>query len=202
MKQLKFLVLCIALIGVLAGCRGARSEKPPIHINPNLDFQAKFKAQTYSQTPPEGTIPWGTVYSNSKRPRSFFLKEDDAFYQGKTKTGAYVETIPIQVTPELMARGQERFMIYCSMCHDKAGTGQGPVIKRGFVPPPNFTDPRILAYKDGQFFDVITHGIRNMPSYKKQICEEDRWAIIAYVRALQKSRPPQTQVVSTNRSTQ
>lgn len=174
-------------VATLFGCRGGLSEKAPIHLNPNLDFQAKFKAQTYSKTPPAGTVVWDSVQPN-KHGRDAYLKEDDAFYRGKTASGEYVSVIPVPVTKELMARGQERFNIYCSMCHDRAGTGQGPVIKRGFVPPPNFSDERILAYKDGQLFDVITHGIRNMPSYKLQIPEEDRWAIVAYVRALQKSR--------------
>lgn len=186
-KQVLCCLAGVLFLSVVSGCRGGLSEKAPIHLNPNLDFQAKFKAQTYSKNPPEGTVVWGSVLAN-KHGRAAYLQEDSAFYRGKTQSGDFVSVIPIPVTKELMERGQERFNIYCAMCHDRAGTGQGPVIKRGFVPPPNFSDDRILAYKDGQFFDVITNGIRNMPSYKLQIPEEDRWAIIAYVRALQKTR--------------
>lgn len=186
-KQVLCCLAGVLFLSVVSGCRGGLSEKAPIHLNPNLDFQAKFKAQTYSKNPPAGTVVWGSVLPN-KQGRDAYLQEDSAFYRGKTQSGDFVSVIPIPVTKELMERGQERFNIYCAMCHDRAGTGQGPVIKRGFVPPPNFSDDRILAYKDGQFFDVITNGIRNMPSYRLQIPEEDRWAIIAYVRALQKTR--------------
>ena len=186
----KSLLCCFAgavLLSALSGCRGAITEKRPIHINPNLDFQAKFKAQTYSQHPPSGTVVWGSVLP-SKQGRDAYLKEDSAFYRGKTQSGDFLSVVPLPVTKELMERGQERYNIYCAMCHDQAGTGQGPVIKRGFVPPPNFSDESILAYKDGQLYDVISNGIRNMPGYKTQIPEEDRWAIVAYVRALQKTR--------------
>ncbi|MGE4170462.1 MAG: cytochrome c [Candidatus Margulisiibacteriota bacterium] len=184
------LVLSLLVLVVLTGCgRGYRTENTPVHLNPNLDWQTKFKAQTLPLTPPDNTVAWGqeAVYPNNPT-RAKFLKADVAFYEGKTDTGALVARIPVKVTEDLLNRGQERFNIYCAMCHDRAGTGKGPVISRGLVPPPDFADPRLLAEPDGYFFNVITHGVRTMPSYAKQVPEEDRWAIVAYVRALQKSR--------------
>ncbi len=187
----KFTLLILALISFacVTGCRGYRTETTPFHLNPNMDWQAKYKAQSLSMTPPEGTVAWGADSTNANDPnRDTYLKADSAFYHGKTDAGQWVKKAPIPVTESLLARGQERFNIYCAVCHDKAGTGHGMVVKKGFVPPPNFSDDRIVAYTDGELFDIISNGIRNMPSYRKQIPEKDRWAIVVYLRALQQSR--------------
>jgi mono/diheme cytochrome c family protein len=88
-----------------------------------------------------------------------------------------------------MARGQERYNIFCAPCHSLAGDGKGIVPKRGFLPPPSFFAEHVLDFTDGYIYEVITKGVRNMPSYKKQIPNvEDRWAIVAYVRALQRTQ--------------
>jgi len=173
--MLKVLLLCVLVS--LMGCRGYNSEKEPIHLNPNLDFQAKYKAQTYSQQPVEGTVPWGNEQSFFKENRSAVLGSDTV-----------PNNNPLTVNPTLMKRGQERFDIYCAVCHDKTGSGQSIVVKRGFVPPPDLVEDRIQAYSDGELYDIISNGIRNMPAYAKQIPENDRWAIVGYVRALQKAR--------------
>ena len=178
-------LLCMLLL-CLMGCRGYNSEKEPIHLNPNLDFQAKFKPQTLSEKPVVGTVPWGDRDSFSVDDRDSFVKMSP-FNSGK-KNGSYLSEIPLSVDSNLLRRGQERFDIYCSACHDKAGSGQGMVVKRGFLPPPDLSDPRIVSLLDGELFDIISNGIRNMPAYSRQIHEEDRWAIVAYVRALQKSQ--------------
>jgi len=183
-----FPILMILLV-LITGCRGWRSEKPPVHPNPNLDWQPRFKAQTLSLQPPAGTVPWGreAVYRNNKT-RVEYSQKNIRFFTGKDAQGNWVNRIPLTVTSKLLSRGQERFNIHCAMCHDRAGTGKGPVISRGLVPPPNFSDARIVAYSDGALFNIITDGIRTMPSYKKQISERDRWAIVGYLRALQKTR--------------
>ncbi|NBV41702.1 cytochrome c, partial [bacterium] len=150
---------------------------------------AKVKAQKMPLTPVEGTVAWGQgpiTKDNQSRPE--FLKEDSAYYFGTTESGEMVSKAPIRVDHDVMKRGQERYNIYCAACHNRVGTGQSPVISRGFVPPPDLADPRLVAERDGYIFGVITNGIRNMPSYKKQIPESDRWAIVVYVRALQKAR--------------
>lgn len=187
MKKIIGLSLLVFLV-VLSGCRGYRSEKAPFHLNPNMDFQAKYKAQTLSMMPPEATVAWGAnsnSATNNARPQA--LKEDPVFYRGKTESGAWVKSIPVPVTKTFILRGQERFDIYCSVCHDRTGSGQGMVVKRGFLPPPQLWDPRVMAYTDGELFDVISRGIRNMPGYGKQVPEKDRWAIVAYVRAIQRA---------------
>ncbi len=184
------ILIAVAVVGLsLVGCRGYRSEKPPIHPNPNFDWQAKVKPQRAPQALPEGVVAWGDSHSFSgAHKRDEFLKEDVRFYQGKDGSGAFVAKAPVQVTSELLLRGQERFNIYCAVCHDQTGSGKGLVISRGFAPPPDLVDARILAMKDGELFGIISHGVRTMPPYAKQIREEDRWAIVLYVRALQKAR--------------
>ena len=184
------ILIAVAVAGLsLVGCRGYRSEKPPIHPNPNFDWQSKVKAQTDPKALPEGVVVWGDAHGFSgAHTRDTFLKEDGRFYGGKESSGDFVAKAPVQVTSDLLLRGQERFNIYCAVCHDQTGSGKGLVISRGFAPPPDLADARILAMKDGELFGVISHGIRSMPSYAKQIKEEDRWAIVLYVRALQKAR--------------
>jgi len=176
------------LLGLLlAGCRGMISSKPPVHPNLNMDFQEKFEAQELNpffadrramRPPVPGTVPRG------------LLKEDTPFYFGKTADGAYVERIPVAVTPELVKRGQERYNIYCAVCHGQAGDGQGIIMRGnyGYTPAPTFHDDRLRNVEDGYIFDVISHGVRNMPAYGHQIPVADRWAIVAYVRALQRSQ--------------
>jgi mono/diheme cytochrome c family protein len=198
-KKTSLFLVCLWGVMMLVGCRGNRSETTPFHLNPNFDWQSKYKAQSLSMTPPEGTVVWGADSTNAEDPnRAQYAKLDSEFYRGKTASGQWVARIPVPVTETLMQRGQERFDIYCAVCHDKAGTGQGMVVKHGFVPPPNLSDDRLLAYSDGQIFDVISHGIRNMPGYAKQIPEKDRWAIVAYVRALQKTRTASLNDVPSN----
>jgi len=124
-----------------------------------------------------------------------YLKEDDHIYRGKNADG-FVSSLPpeddkgkkIELNREFIQRGQQRFGIYCAPCHDNAGTGQGIVVERGMQQPPSFMDERILAMPIGHYYDVITNGVRNMAPYRHQVKLRDRWAIAAYVRALQLSR--------------
>jgi mono/diheme cytochrome c family protein len=189
MKRLSALFCLFLLMVVVSGCRGERSSKTPFHLNPNLDMQAKFKAQSFSQAPPSGTVAWGSERSFSdSETRADAIKSDTVFYEGKEADGSWVSRVPAVVDEALLARGEERYNIYCAVCHDKAGTGKGLVIQRGFAPAPNFSEDRIVALSDGELFDVITHGVRNMPAYRKQIPEADRWAIVTHLRVLQKMR--------------
>ena len=96
--------------------------------------------------------------------------------------------MPIEIDMKTMKRGQERFDIYCSPCHSRVGDGRGIIIDKGFPPPPSFHIDRIREMPDGEIFDVITNGLRNMPSYGHQVMPADRWAIIIYLRALQRSQ--------------
>lgn len=176
--------LFTASVVILAGCyRGQPSEKPPIHLNPNMDSQGKYKPMGESEffedrstmrTPPAGTVARGELRANT------------VLYAGKHADGSLVTTSPLSVTMPLLKRGQERFNIYCAPCHGGAGDGQGIITKYNYpIPPTNLHEQRLRDAADGHFFDVISNGIRNMPSYAHQIAVEDRWAIVSYVRALQ-----------------
>lgn len=186
----KALGLVFASAAIVAGCRGGVSEEPPINLAPDMDQQASLKAQESSsvfsdhraaRSPVDGTVARG------------HLKADNALYRGVDADGKLVKYIPIEVTEHTLARGEERFNIYCSPCHDKTGSGNGAVPLRlqgttdqsAFSDMPNFTLGRIADAYDGEIFQTITHGKGRMKSYATQVPEEDRWAIIAWIRVLQ-----------------
>ena len=185
---MKLVTLSVILISVilLNGCfQGTPSENTPIHLNPNMDNQGKYlpfkKSHFFAdgsamRMPVEGTVARGQ------------LREDDVYYTGKNPDGTLVKSNPLKITMSVLKRGQQRYNIYCAPCHDQTGSGQGMVVKKGFLPPPSFHLDRIRVLPDGHYYDVITNGIRNMPSYKAQVPVNDRWAIVAYLRALQKSQ--------------
>jgi mono/diheme cytochrome c family protein len=113
--------------------------------------------------------------------------EDTPAITGKVGN-AFLATVPVPVTLDLLRRGQERFDIFCSPCHGLAGYGDGMVARRGFRQPTSFHVDRMRAQPDGYFFDVITSGFGAMPDYAAQVPVADRWAIVAYIRALQLSQ--------------
>jgi len=115
------------------------------------------------------------------------LHEDAVLYEGKVG-GQPSEVFPFKIDAVALDRGQERYNIYCSPCHGRTGEGNGMVVQRGYRQAANFHTDRLREAKPGYFFDVITNGFGVMPDYKSQIPAEDRWKIIAYVRALQLSR--------------
>ena len=114
------------------------------------------------------------------------LHDDSLLYTGKVN-GADADVFPFAITATTLARGQERFNIYCSPCHGRTGQGDGMVVRRGYRRPPTFHQDRLRTAAAGHFFDVINNGFGAMPDYAAQIAVEDRWAIVAYVRALQLS---------------
>lgn len=178
--------LAAALIS-LAGCRGQRSSEPPVHLNPNMDSQPRYDAQAESaffadartmRSPPKGTVPVG------------FLHADDALERGVDVAGQPLTYIPVEVTGELLARGEDRFNIYCAPCHDPTGSGAGLVGRRWSVPVPDFHDKaRFADVTDGRIFAAVTNGFSTMPSYRSQLpSAQDRWAVVAWVRTLQQAR--------------
>lgn len=183
MKKQTAVAMCMALLA-LSACRGQPSEQPPVHLNPNMDTQEKYKPQSLSRffedkrtmrMPVEGSVARGN------------LKEDNAYFRGK-EGDAFINYIPTEVNAQFMARGQERYNIYCSPCHDQTGAGKGIVATRGLVPPPSYHDDRIRNMPEGELYNVITNGVRTMPAYRHQIPEADRWAIVGYIRALQRAQ--------------
>ncbi len=126
-------------------------------------------------------LPPGTVARGELAP-------DDPIRTGRTG-GALVSKLPVQVTPTLVTRGQERYNVYCTPCHSRLGDGNGMVVQRGFPHPPDYGLVRLRNAPAGHIFDVITNGYGVMYSYASRIPIEDRWAVVAYVRVLQQARP-------------
>ena len=139
-----------------------------------LERSTFFLDQQASRTPVSGTVARGE------------LNEDALLHTGKVD-GQDALLFPFRVDEAVMARGQERFNIYCSPCHGRTGLGDGMVVRRGYRRPPSFADERLRQAPVGHFFDVMTNGFGAMPDYAAQIKPADRWAIAAYVRALQLS---------------
>lgn len=171
---------------LLSSCRGTLKEDPPIHINPNMDEMERFEAQEANpffadgramRPPVPGTVARGV------------LREDVQFHTGRNADGSYVQVMPVEYTVALANRGRERYDIYCAVCHGIAGDGQGIVMSGGYgFAPIGYHDDRLRAIEDGYLYEVIARGIRTMPGYAQQIPVADRWAIVAYVRALQRSQ--------------
>ncbi len=173
------------LLVFLAGCfRGQPKKKPPIHVVPDMDFQDKYEPQASSAFFRDGKAMRQPVYGTVARGD---LRANDSLYLGKSPAGEFIAENPLVENMETLNRGEERFNIYCSPCHSKVGDGRGIMLEYEYPPPASFHDERLLELPDGYIFDVITNGKRNMPGYGSQIPVEDRWAIVAYVRALQRS---------------
>jgi mono/diheme cytochrome c family protein len=135
-----------------------------------------FADGSSARQPIEGTVARGT------------LNADEALYTGKVM-GAAVTEMPFPITEADLNRGQERFNIYCTPCHDQTGNGRGMVVQRGYRQPPSFHIDRLKKADPGYIFDVITNGFGVMPDYRAQIDPRDRWRIIAYLKALQLTQP-------------
>jgi mono/diheme cytochrome c family protein len=164
--------VCLAAGLLLAGCRQDMHDQPKYKPLARSDF---FADQRASRPLVEGTISRG------------HLREDTLRFTGKTD-GKPVDLFPYPVTAEVMARGRERFDIFCSPCHGRTGAGDGMVVQRGFRRPPTYHQDRLRQVPAGYIFDVITNGFGLMPDHAQQIPVDDRWAIVAYVRALQRSQ--------------
>ena len=113
------------------------------------------------------------------------LDDDTAYYTGRGPDGQFVNEFPFAVTRDVVERGQERFNIYCAPCHDRLGNGNGKIVRRGYRHPPSYHIDRLRQVPNGYIYDVISSGFGAMPDYAAQIQPPDRWAIVAYVRALQ-----------------
>lgn len=218
--------LVIASAAML-GCRGERSDKPPRQFFPDMDDQFKWRQQTESEFFADGRtlrpivagtvafgrssrIPGHDAWPDFDEHRAAFLREDDALYRGVDQHGDLLTYMPVPVTSDLILRGQERFNIFCAVCHGYRGEGAsggeeaenpwgGLVGRRWSIPIPGFHDPKYInpaerTGKDGYIFNVIRHGMPfpnpenaplTMPSYGHAIDPPDAWAIVAYIRALQ-----------------
>ncbi len=185
LRRRALLPLCVAVvIAAFPGCRGMVSDQPPIHPNQNMDTQTKLKPQRESMFFADGSTMRTPVEHTVARGE---LRADDAMYRGKLADGSYVDS-HVGYGADVLARGHERYAIYCTPCHGALGNGRGKIMDYKFpIPPTSYFDPRILAAKDGYLFEVISNGVRNMAAYKAQISVHDRWCIVAHVRELQKA---------------
>jgi hypothetical protein len=164
-------ILLAAGFGIVA-CQQKMADQPRYEPLQKSEF---FDDQRASRPLVEGTVARG------------HLDADEQLYSGKIG-GEPAKTFPFPIDRQVLLRGQERFDIFCSPCHDRVGTGQGMIVRRGYRPPPSLHIERLRAAPPGHFFDVISHGFGAMPDYAGQIPPHDRWAIAAYIRALQLSQ--------------
>ena len=167
--------VAVAVLVALTGAAGCRQD---MHDGPR--YKPLQQSDIYPDKRSARPIIEGTVARG-------VLHEDDVFYTAM-QAGAPVEKIPMPLTEAVVARGRERFNIYCSPCPGVAGDGDGMIVKRGYKQPTSYHDPRLRNEKAGYFFDVMTRGFGQMPDYAAQVSPRDRWAIVAYIRALQLSQ--------------
>lgn len=184
--------LSLIPVGLMYKSRHSGRETTRIQVIYDMDNQVYAKPQTRSdffadgqnmRGHPAGTVAWSQ------------LEASNEFYRGVVRDSTYVEDFPLEVTPALVQRGEQRFDIYCAPCHGASGNGQGMVHVRAtalaegtWTPPTDLASQTVVERPVGHIYNTITHGLRAMPSYASQIPPRDRWAIVAYVRALQLSR--------------
>jgi mono/diheme cytochrome c family protein len=172
MRKLATALLGLAVTVILAGCRLDMQVQP--YYRPLT--QSRFFPDKRSARPLiEGTVARGE------------LEADTYFYSGKLGSNPG-DFMPFPVTADVLARGQQRYNIYCSPCHSELGDGNGMIVQRGYRRPPSYHTERLRKAPVGHFFDVITNGFGVMPDYAAQVAPQDRWAIAAYIRALQLSQ--------------
>jgi mono/diheme cytochrome c family protein len=177
MKSRREVQRALTMALLVAGLGGAACRQD-MHNGPR--FKALQKSDFYDDHRSERPLVEDTV------PRGW-LMADDAFATGKVN-GQFVAELPVPLNLQLLQRGENRFNIYCAPCHARTGNGDGIVVRRGYKRPPSYQDPRLRAQPIGYFYDVISHGFGQMPDYAAQVQPKDRWAIAAYVRALQVSQ--------------
>jgi len=203
------LILALGLL-VLAGCQQEMAQQPSYRP---LRQSAFFENGMGSRPLVQGTVARGQLEDEGPLHTGKWPKEIQTSVQAAGVVGnpfgamfagfdrpVYADTLPFPITRQVLDRGQKRYNIYCAVCHDRAGMGRGIVVQRGFTPPPSYhTDlsrgmqlrgirQKLRDAPDGYYFEVITHGFGAMPDYAEQIAAKDRWAIVAYIRALRLSQ--------------
>jgi mono/diheme cytochrome c family protein len=176
---MKLLIALLSLSVLAMGCRKGMMNQGKVKPLAEEDF---FKDGSGARPIPAHTVARG------------HLNEDERFFSGLIGD-RLVTTIPMPLTPELLQRGRERYDIYCAVCHSRTGDGNGMIVQRGFPRPPSLHEARLRDAPDGHFYDVMTQGYGVMYSYAARIEPQDRWAIVAYVRALQLSQHATTNEV-------
>ena len=196
-------VLCVFVVNLLTGCQQQMAAQPSYKpLDPS-----EFFADSRSARPViPGTVARGHLRSDAHLFTGMRARKTGDLERATSIVAAagldvlaaalnvvierndYVDTFPFPVTREVLEQGRNRYMIYCVVCHDSLGTGRGKIVERGYTPPPSFHIPRLRKKPPGHFFGVISNGYGSMPSYGQQVPPRDRWAVAAYIRALQLSQ--------------
>lgn len=193
--------LVVLLVSVM-GFRNMPATRPPIEVFPDMDHQPRYKPQAESAFFADGradrpgipgTVPYGRGVGGSDSGTVVqdpaFLRADEIHYTGKNPDGSFVRGFPADVTVDgaFLQRGHQRYEIYCAPCHGSLGDGNGITKSYGMVATPTYHDDRLRNMADGEIFNTITHGKNTMFPYADKLNAEERWAVIAYVRALQRA---------------
>ena len=208
MSKNRYLCLLLFALCLLSACgvRFDMQDQPRYRAYKKSNFFADKRA---SRDPVEGTVARGQLHDNkafytgkidNPNPNAPVATTTDA--SGNTLVSSFpndIDEFPVPVTKELIDRGQDRFNIYCIVCHGPQGNGDGMIVRRGFPKPPTYHDDRLRNAPVGHFFDVITNGWGKMNPYAYQVQPADRWAIIAYIRALQVSQNPDMNLKMTSK---
>lgn len=191
-----FCLVCVTTVSFL-WVRGVKSTKPPIYVFPDMDFQDKYKPQGenhfFADHRNDRPVVTGTVPRGSGLNEAVTFSGDYAYqpalnpilYSGKNADESFYSGFPVAITHGLLELGQQKFAIYCSACHGVLGDGNGVTKQYGMVATPSYHDDRLRNMTEGEIFNTITHGKNTMLGYGDKLKAEDRWAIVAYVRALQ-----------------
>ena len=172
MRPRIFLFTAVCLLPTLFGCRQDMHDQP--RVEP-FEPSSVFANGSSARPPVPNTVARGT------------LNEDEHLYAGRVN-GELARTFPFDITAAVLARGRERYDIYCAPCHSVTGDGNGTIVRKGFPPPPSLHTDDLRFATPGQIFDTITNGTGDMPDYSQEVPVQERWAVVAYIRALQLSQ--------------
>jgi len=202
------MVLVTALVVAIFGWRGKRSSEPPIELIPDMKQQPIYHAQGEGaffadrrelRKPVAGTVPFGgldyTADAGHPTARADLLQEDDEYYRGQRRVkvgpwnvGVWVRDNPVNPSLAFLDRGQDKFNMSCALCHGLTGRGNGITTQYEMKGVANLHEARIREMPEGQLFDIVVHGKGNMKGYGWLLKPEERWAVVAYVRVLQRSQ--------------
>lgn len=190
--------ICVSTVAIL-GIRGTKFTQTPLYIFPDMDWQAKYKPQGENHFFADGrddrpVVP-GTVVRgygwNAPEVFSSDIKympaQNPGLFSGKNEQGEWLEDFPIEVNNELMEEGQKKFNTFCYLCHGKSGDGNGITKQYGMIATVSYHDERLINMANGEIFNTITNGKNQMGAYGSKLSPKERWAVIAYVRALQRA---------------
>ncbi len=199
MRYAYLVLFFVVVAGVsVMGFRGSESNRPPLEVFPDMDRQEKYQPQAESaffadkrtdRPTPAGVVPFGRTALAAE---GKFLAADDHLYRGVNADGSFAKGFPseLEVNAAFLARGQLKYTIYCAPCHGATGDGNGITKQYGMGTTPTYHDDRLREIPEGSLYHTITHGTanQNMLSYADKLEPADRWAVVAYVRALQRAQ--------------